>query len=102
MLVAATMLIKEVHLGMAADCDSKKLEPCDPFFESRAAPPKPDSECCKNIKEEDGCYCEFLKDAKYCKLLTSPQAKIVGDAWGVPTPDPSTCPESTACVQSRV
>lgn len=40
-------------MGMSVDYDSKKLEPCDPFLEPDATLPTPDSDCCKNLKEED-------------------------------------------------
>lgn len=53
MVVLATILLTELQMGMSVDYDSKKLEPCDPFLEPDATLPTPDSDCCKNLKEED-------------------------------------------------
>ncbi|KAI3794578.1 hypothetical protein L1987_37210 [Smallanthus sonchifolius] len=103
MVVVATILMEEVHLGLAVECDSCKLEPCVPFFKDGGALPSPDSPCCENIKGQHGCFCGYLKDAKYCKYLVEPRAKDVGTACGVKTPDLSACSEyQVTCTQPGV
>ncbi|KAL8210331.1 hypothetical protein R6Q57_007063 [Mikania cordata] len=64
--------------------------------------PTPDSPCCRNIKEQHGCFCGYLKDPKYCSYLVKPLAKQVGTACGVQTPDLSACKSySGSCPRSN-
>ncbi|KAI3794568.1 hypothetical protein L1987_37200 [Smallanthus sonchifolius] len=103
MVVVATILVEEVLLGLALECDSSKLEPCVPFFEDGGPLPSPDSPCCENIQGQHGCFCGYLKDPKYCKYLVTPRVKDVGTACGVETPDLSYCSEyQGTCTQPSV
>ncbi|KAL4581637.1 hypothetical protein LXL04_006163 [Taraxacum kok-saghyz] len=80
MVAVVTILMMEVHRGMAVVCVPTNLEPCMPFFMNNSPPPPRDSQCCVNVRNMDGCYCEFLKDPKYGKYLRGPNAKKVGNA----------------------
>ncbi|KAK1411176.1 hypothetical protein QVD17_37722 [Tagetes erecta] len=98
MVIAVTILMKEAQFGMAFKCDSSLLEACVPYFPSCAPLPAYDSECCQNLRKNVYCYCELLKDPKYCKDLIKPHLDDIGKACGFgDKPDPKDCSDFTGC-----
>ncbi|KVH91222.1 Bifunctional inhibitor/plant lipid transfer protein/seed storage helical domain-containing protein [Cynara cardunculus var. scolymus] len=90
MVVAATILTMEVRVGMAADCEVLKLTSCLPAFTGGPIP-APDSPCCQNLRSQQDCFCDYMKDPAYNKFLSMPAAKQVAQACSVTIPSPSTC-----------
>ncbi|KAI7737925.1 hypothetical protein M8C21_027391 [Ambrosia artemisiifolia] len=84
------MVMVQVHLGMAADCNPVKLSPCLPFITGNKPPP-PDSPCCNGLHEQKDCLCGYVKDPNVGKYLKMPGAKTVAKACNIAIPDPSKC-----------
>ncbi|RAL41501.1 hypothetical protein DM860_010295 [Cuscuta australis] len=59
------------------------LLPCLPAFTSTVSPPP---ECCKELKEQEPCYCKYMKDPNLQKYLDSPNGKNVAKACTLTIP----------------
>ena len=77
------------HIQVAkADCNPLLLISCLPSINDPSIPPPP--QCCTNLKAQQPCFCQYLKDPDYKKYLTAPGAKKVADTCGVTIP--TKCP----------
>ncbi|GAA0175795.1 hypothetical protein LIER_28903 [Lithospermum erythrorhizon] len=74
------VLVGEAKQTKAVDCDATKLAPCLPAFQDGSAPT---SSCCKNLKEQEPCLCQFAKDPNYKKYVDSPNSKKIAAACKV-------------------
>ncbi|PKI69941.1 hypothetical protein CRG98_009816 [Punica granatum] len=82
-LLAALLLLASRDVGGAVTCMASELAPCLPAITSPAAPT---TECCTKLKEQQPCLCGYLKDPTLKMYWTSPNAKKVADACGIPYP----------------
>ncbi|CAL9224470.1 unnamed protein product [Arabidopsis halleri] len=46
----------------------------------------PSTECCTKLKEQQPCFCTYIKDPKYSQYVGSPNAKKTLATCGVPYP----------------
>ncbi|KAI3693252.1 hypothetical protein L6452_33084 [Arctium lappa] len=90
MVIAATILTMEVRVGMAVDCDVLKLMPCLSSFTGGPIP-APNSSCCQNLRAQQACFCDYVKDPAYGRFLEMPAAHQVAQACSVTIPNPNTC-----------
>ncbi|GJS28124.1 non-specific lipid-transfer protein 2-like protein [Tanacetum coccineum] len=90
-MVLSTILMVEVQLGMADDCNPVKLITCLPNIIGNIAP-APDSPCCNSLHaESESCLCIYVKDPEYRKYLEMPGAGKVAQACSISWPNPNTC-----------
>lgn len=47
---------------------------------------KPSDECCGKLKAQQPCFCDFIKNPTFNKLVTSPQARAALAFCGIPFP----------------
>lgn len=47
---------------------------------------KPSAECCREMKEQEPCFCDFIKNPVFNKYVTSPQARAILSSCGIPYP----------------
>ncbi|KAF3444298.1 hypothetical protein FNV43_RR13988 [Rhamnella rubrinervis] len=71
------------HMAVAAQlCSPLEMEPCKPAI---ATVTPPSSICCRNVREQRPCYCEYLKDPNLD--VNTPRARRVAATCGVRLPD---------------
>ncbi|XP_050229686.1 non-specific lipid-transfer protein 2-like [Mercurialis annua] len=67
----------------AVNCSPAGLRPCLPALNS---PAPPTSGCCSQLRIQKPCLCGYMKDPNLKTYLSSPNAKKVSTACGVPLP----------------
>ncbi|KAL8245816.1 hypothetical protein R6Q59_007032 [Mikania micrantha] len=77
------MILAGTKVTMAVTCSVTELSPCIPSFTS---PTPPSKECCTKLKEQKPCLCGYIKNPSLKQYVTSPYAKKVSSACGVPIP----------------
>ncbi|TVU01852.1 hypothetical protein EJB05_52666, partial [Eragrostis curvula] len=82
-MVALVIVAMSASGVLADDCNPDKLAPCLPAIVIRT---KPAGACCKNLRSQQGCFCEYAKNPDYHKFITSPKAHHALDHCGVPIP----------------
>ncbi|XP_047329151.1 non-specific lipid-transfer protein 2-like [Impatiens glandulifera] len=87
-LVLVLILILQegaVNRTMAAtiSCKAMELSPCAVAIVS-AKPPS--AVCCRKIKQQRPCLCQYLKDPNLKKFVNSPNARKVAVTCGTPYP----------------
>uniref|UniRef100_A0A7N0V2M9 Bifunctional inhibitor/plant lipid transfer protein/seed storage helical domain-containing protein n=1 Tax=Kalanchoe fedtschenkoi TaxID=63787 RepID=A0A7N0V2M9_KALFE len=58
----------------AVTCNPVELAPCLPSFTS-STPPTP--QCCSKVKEQESCFCGYIKDPTLGKYINSPNTKKI-------------------------
>ncbi|PSR96541.1 Non-specific lipid-transfer protein [Actinidia chinensis var. chinensis] len=80
------VLAHEADVSMAASavtCKPTELNPCIGAITSGA---RPSPLCCTKMKQQSPCFCQYIKNPDYKKIVTSPNAKKVVTACGVSIP----------------
>ena len=78
------VVIIATHIQVAkADCNLNSLISCFLAINDPIITPPP--RCCTNLKAQQPCFFQYLKDPDYKKYLTA-GAKIVADACGLVFP----------------
>lgn len=83
MAMAIVALITGVRLADAVNCNPMEMRACLPAFESSDPPT---AECCEKVKEQQPCFCAYLKSPIFKPYLESPNAKKIGSSCGVSFP----------------
>ncbi|KAD6453121.1 hypothetical protein E3N88_07826 [Mikania micrantha] len=73
-MVITILMVMQVNIGMAKDCDPRRLVPCLGFIMGNTSPP-PDSECCNSLHAQNECLCSYVKNPAYATILRLPGAK---------------------------
>ncbi|EOA25435.1 hypothetical protein CARUB_v10018768mg [Capsella rubella] len=47
---------------------------------------KPTAKCCGEMKAQQPCFCDFIKNPVFNKYVTSPQARAILQSCGIPYP----------------
>ncbi|KAL1566630.1 non-specific lipid-transfer protein 2P [Salvia divinorum] len=64
-------------------CDPTKIESCTfPILFGTS----PSAECCRKLKEQEHCFCQFIKDPQFSQFLQSPNAAKLARACNVTIP----------------
>nr|CDG03100.1 LTP (lipid transfer protein) [Coffea canephora] len=86
-LVALLLVgLGQIQEAEAAGCNAQALSPCLPSIINGTPPSK---QCCTNAKEQEPCFCNFIKDPAYGKIIKNPNTKKTLEACGLKWP---TCP----------
>ncbi|KAM0008349.1 putative bifunctional inhibitor/plant lipid transfer protein/seed storage helical [Helianthus debilis subsp. tardiflorus] len=90
-MLPMTILMVQVNVGMAIECNPVKLvPPCYSFVTGNTTPP-PDSECCNVLHDQNKCLCLYVRNPLYQPFLSMPGIKTVAQACSIKIPDPKTC-----------
>jgi len=82
-MVVVVMLLAEAKVSQAVTCNPAQLSPCLPAISSSSPP---STTCCSKLKEQKPCLCGYLKDPALKQFVSSPGARKVASACGVPYP----------------
>ncbi|XP_052174516.1 non-specific lipid-transfer protein 2-like [Diospyros lotus] len=87
-VVAAAIVVMLVVVGQgpevaAVTCNPSELSPCAAALTSNTPPTKV---CCGKLKEQQPCFCQYLKNPNLQKFISSPNAKKVASSCGVAVP----------------
>ncbi|XP_073017271.1 non-specific lipid-transfer protein 2-like [Primulina eburnea] len=82
-LVVAAVLLSEAHETAAVTCNPMELSPCMSAITGSSAP---SSACCAKLKEQQPCFCQYMKNPMLRPYVDSPNAKKIAETCGVATP----------------
>ncbi|KGN53815.1 hypothetical protein Csa_014873 [Cucumis sativus] len=82
-MVMVVALITGAGLADAVNCNPMEMRPCLPALESSVPPT---AECCEKLKEQEPCFCAYLKSPVFKPYLESPNAKKIATSCRVPIP----------------
>ncbi|XP_038904866.1 non-specific lipid-transfer protein 2-like [Benincasa hispida] len=83
LVVAMAALLTGARLAEAVTCSTMELSPCIGAFTSTAPP---SAACCSKLKEQQPCFCGYIKNPKLGAYVKSPRAKTVISTCGVSFP----------------
>lgn len=83
LVVTMAALLTAAHLAEAVTCSTMELSPCMGAITSTAPPP---AACCSKLREQQPCFCGYLKNPSLGGYVQSPRAKTVISKCGVPFP----------------
>ncbi|KAE8662390.1 Non-specific lipid-transfer protein 2 [Hibiscus syriacus] len=81
--LAVVTLSGEIFSAEAVTCDPMQLNACIPAFSSGATPT---ATCCGKLKQQQPCFCTYIKNPALKQYVNSPNAKKVASTCGVPFP----------------
>ncbi|XP_022858637.1 non-specific lipid-transfer protein 2P-like [Olea europaea var. sylvestris] len=81
--VVLVLAVAEPLFFAAEGCVISELQPCASAIVSGTPP---SVECCTNLKQQQPCFCQYLKDPSLGGYVKSPNAKKVARACGVSIP----------------
>lgn len=87
-LVVAVVVLAEAHETTAVTCNAMELSPCMSAITGSGAP---SPACCAKLKEQQPCFCQYMKNPMLRPYVDSPNAKKIAATCGVATP---TCQKS--------
>ncbi|XP_044980101.1 probable non-specific lipid-transfer protein [Hordeum vulgare subsp. vulgare] len=83
----AVMMVMVVTLAAGADagaaCEPAQLAVCASAILGGT---KPSGECCGNLRAQQGCLCQYVKDPNYGHYVSSPHARDTLNLCGIPVP----------------
>ncbi|OMP04713.1 hypothetical protein COLO4_09369 [Corchorus olitorius] len=83
-LAVVVVFLGETHTAEAATCSLTELTPCAPAYVSGSPP---STQCCTKLKEQEPCFCEYLKDPSLKQYINNPNAKRIASTCGVTYPN---------------
>ncbi|KGN53813.1 hypothetical protein Csa_015036 [Cucumis sativus] len=83
LLVVVAIFLSSVRLGEAVSCNPTELSPCVSAITSSTAPT---AACCQKLRQQEPCYCGYLKDPKYKAYAESPRVRAIASQCRVPIP----------------
>ncbi|KAK1301469.1 hypothetical protein QJS10_CPB12g00471 [Acorus calamus] len=84
--VALALLAVHVPTTVSVTCDPNELQSCAPAILFGTTP---SSTCCQKLREQQPCFCVYVRDPAYKDLITSPNALSTAQKCGVTQPN---CP----------
>ncbi|KAL3844900.1 hypothetical protein ACJIZ3_002303 [Penstemon smallii] len=78
------LVVAEVKDAAAANCTPTELSPCLAAIKGGGTPSQ---QCCGKLKEQQPCYCSYIKNPSLKPYLDSPNAKKIAAACGVTIPN---------------
>lgn len=81
--MAMAAVLTRARLAEAMSCNPMAMKACLPAIKSSEPPT---AECCKRVKEQESCFCEYLKNPILKPYLNSPNAKKIAASCGVAFP----------------
>nr|CAB3497307.1 unnamed protein product [Digitaria exilis] len=81
--VALLLLVASAGCASAASCSVGQLAVCAPAIESGS---KPSSGCCSNLKAQQSCFCQYIKNPSLGRYVNSPNARKTLTSCGITPP----------------
>jgi curli biogenesis system outer membrane secretion channel CsgG len=81
--VLVVLAATAAETASAASCNAGQLAACAPAITAGA---RPSASCCSNLKAQQGCFCQFVKNPTYGRYINSPNARKVVASCGVSVP----------------
>ncbi|KAL0461993.1 UNVERIFIED_CONTAM: Non-specific lipid-transfer protein 2 [Sesamum latifolium] len=82
--IVVVLAVAEVHeAAAAAPCNPVELSPC---LGAISGSQPPSEECCSKLKEQEPCFCDYIKNPIFKPYIDSPNAKKVAATCGVAFP----------------
>ncbi|KAL5726542.1 hypothetical protein ACHQM5_009580 [Ranunculus cassubicifolius] len=81
--LALVMLMSTVKVSIAVTCNVYQLSPCTPSI-TTGSPPSP--ACCAQMKAQQPCLCQYIRDPNYSAYINTPNSRKVASTCGVPLP----------------
>ncbi|KAL8257228.1 hypothetical protein R6Q59_029269 [Mikania micrantha] len=72
-------------------CDPESLSACTIPFTFGSEPSK---KCCTDLKAQEPCFCDFIRNPSYEQLITSDKAKKLAANCNVTIPDKKNCTQT--------
>ncbi|KZV16856.1 non-specific lipid-transfer protein 2-like [Dorcoceras hygrometricum] len=82
-LMLAVVVLAAAHETAAVTCNALELSPCMPAITGSSSP---SDACCRKLKEQQPCLCQYMKNPVFRPYVDSPNAKKVSATCGVATP----------------
>ncbi|KAF7098206.1 hypothetical protein CFC21_099965 [Triticum aestivum] len=82
-LMLALVLLAEVPGWARAECQVTQLAVCASAILGGT---KPSGECCGNLRAQQGCFCQYVKDPNYGHYVNSPHARETLQTCGIALP----------------
>lgn len=83
-MAVVVVLFGGTELSMAVTCNVHELSPCASAFASPPTPPS--AECCTKLKEQEPCFCQYLKDPNLRTLIMTENTEKMGKACHIKAP----------------
>lgn len=83
LVVLVVLAAAAAETASAASCNAGQLAACAPAITAGA---RPSASCCSNLKAQQGCFCQFVKNPTYGRYINSPNARKVVASCGVSVP----------------
>nr|P20145.1 RecName: Full=Probable non-specific lipid-transfer protein; Short=LTP; AltName: Full=Aleurone-specific 10 kDa protein; AltName: Full=B-FABP; Flags: Precursor [Hordeum vulgare]CAA33329.1 aleurone specific protein [Hordeum vulgare]CAA40542.1 putative phospholipid transfer protein [Hordeum vulgare subsp. vulgare]CAA49448.1 lipid transfer protein [Hordeum vulgare subsp. vulgare]prf//1807328A aleurone-specific protein [Hordeum vulgare] len=83
MMVMVVTLAAGADAGAGAACEPAQLAVCASAILGGT---KPSGECCGNLRAQQGCLCQYVKDPNYGHYVSSPHARDTLNLCGIPVP----------------
>lgn len=81
--MVVAILAAGARLGEAVTCNPTELSPCVAAITSSAAPT---AACCQKLRQQESCYCGYLKDPRFKPYVQSPRVRAVASICRVAVP----------------
>ncbi|WCJ25330.1 Bifunctional inhibitor/lipid-transfer protein/seed storage 2S albumin superfamily protein [Euphorbia peplus] len=81
--VMVLVILSELHMSDAANCNISQLRSCAPAMSSNATPSRG---CCNNLIAQQPCLCGYMKDPSLKQFVSSPGAQRVSKFCGISIP----------------
>lgn len=85
LFVMVVMAVALVHDTAAVTCNPLELISCSGAIKSGQ---NPSAECCAKLKEQQPCFCQYVRNPLFKPYVDSPNAKKIVAACGI---QPPTC-----------
>ncbi|KAJ6766583.1 BIFUNCTIONAL INHIBITOR/LIPID-TRANSFER PROTEIN/SEED STORAGE 2S ALBUMIN SUPERFAMILY PROTEIN [Salix purpurea] len=82
-MAVVVMFLAEAKVSEAVTCNPGELSSCLGAITSSSPP---STTCCSKLKEQKPCLCGYLKNPALKQFVSSPGARKVASACGVPYP----------------
>ncbi|KAK1439085.1 hypothetical protein QVD17_04900 [Tagetes erecta] len=82
-VVLSALIMSQVHVSVAANCNYMELVVCAGAVTS---PEPPSSDCCAKVKEQTRCFCAYLQNPTLRQYVTPRDAQRVAKQCGVALP----------------
>ncbi|XP_019084994.1 PREDICTED: non-specific lipid-transfer protein 2-like [Camelina sativa] len=77
------IVAQENRVAAVEPCDPMQLSPC---LDTIRKGSNPSDQCCKKVKEQQHCVCQYLKNPNFKSFLNSPNAKKIANDCHCPYP----------------
>ncbi|KAK4367961.1 hypothetical protein RND71_011753 [Anisodus tanguticus] len=82
-MLLVVLVCNQLGASQAATCNASQLSPCLGAIQGGTAPSQA---CCSNLRAQQPCFCNFMRDPNLRQYVNSPNARKVAGQCGVSIP----------------